>query len=197
MALLRRAQRGDVEAMGEVALAFREVAVRRASGLLADRHEAEDAAQDALLLAFDGLPALRELEAFPAWLCMLVRTAVHRRARRRRPDLIDDPDLDAPADAPEPAAGLISAEVREAVRDAVRGLPPRHRSVVARYYLEERSVADIALDLGLPAGTVKRGLHDGRALLRRRLRDLDPRLAPPSSSDRRSLRLPLRSSESP
>jgi RNA polymerase sigma factor (sigma-70 family) len=198
IALLQRARAGDADAMGELARAFRGAAVRMAATLGADGHEAEDAAQEALLLAFTRLDALREPAAFPGWLQALVRTAVHRRARRRRPDLLDAPALDLPDPpdprTPAPGERLASDEVREAVREAVRGLSPALQVVLERHYLEGRPVAEVAARLGLPEGTVKRRLHDARERLRPRLLGLVP--ARDDDDDptpaRRPLRLPLR-----
>lgn len=53
---------------------------------------------------------------------------------------------------------------------AIRSLPRRQAQVAALFYLEDRSVADIAEILDVTLGTVKRHLHDGRQTLARRLR---------------------------
>lgn len=166
--LLGRAREGDAAAMGEVAEEFRDTVLRSARSMLADAHEAEDAAQDALVLAFERLPTLRDLEAFPGWLQLVVRTAVGRRVRRRRPDLLEPADLEGRGEGEDadPGEGLVKAEVRAAVRDAIRGLSPRLAAVIERHYLEGLPVAEIAARLGLPEGTVKRRLHDARERLR-------------------------------
>jgi RNA polymerase sigma-70 factor (ECF subfamily) len=52
---------------------------------------------------------------------------------------------------------------------AVRSLPRRQAQVIALHYLEDRSVAEIALILGTAGGTVKKHLHEGRRSLTRRL----------------------------
>jgi RNA polymerase sigma-70 factor (ECF subfamily) len=52
---------------------------------------------------------------------------------------------------------------------AIRSLPRRQAQVVALYYLEDRSIAEIAEILAVTNGTVKRHLHDGRRSLARRL----------------------------
>ena len=51
----------------------------------------------------------------------------------------------------------------------VRSLPRRQAQVVALYYLEDRTIADIAEILDMAQGTVKKHLHDGRRTLARRL----------------------------
>ena len=53
---------------------------------------------------------------------------------------------------------------------AIRSLPRRQAQVVALYYLEDRSVAEVAEILDVTLGTVKRHLHNGRQALARRLR---------------------------
>jgi RNA polymerase sigma-70 factor (ECF subfamily) len=53
--------------------------------------------------------------------------------------------------------------------DAVRRLPPRQRDVLVLHYLYDLPVADVATALRRSPGTVKRQLHEGRALLQRAL----------------------------
>jgi RNA polymerase sigma-70 factor (ECF subfamily) len=54
---------------------------------------------------------------------------------------------------------------------AVRALPRRQAQVIALFYLEDRSIAEVAEILDMTTGTVKRHLHDGRLTLARRLRE--------------------------
>lgn len=165
--LLRRARAGDPVAAGEAARALQGTVLTMARRLVGDRTEAEDVAQEALLAAFVHLGELRDEAGLAGWLRALVRTAASRRSRRRRPDLLDPRDLERPAaPARDP---LVAAEVRDAVRAAVRDLTPPNRAVVERHHLDGRSVAETAAELGVPEGTVKRRLHDARAKLRLRL----------------------------
>jgi RNA polymerase sigma-70 factor (ECF subfamily) len=54
---------------------------------------------------------------------------------------------------------------------AVRALPHRQAQVIALFYLDDRSVAEIAEILAVTAGTVKKHLHNGRLALARRLQE--------------------------
>ena len=56
-------------------------------------------------------------------------------------------------------------ETDGALWDAVRRLPEPYRDVVVLHYLYDLPVADVATAIRRPAGTVKRRLHEGRALL--------------------------------
>ena len=185
---LQRARDGDVDAFCYVVTAHRQAALANARALLGDAHRAEDAVQEAFLVALKELPKLRELTAFSGWLRTLVRTTALRAVRRRRPgaELVSEPAVDAP-----PARDLERAERRELVRAAVAELSPKAQGVIERYYLRGLSVQQTAAELGVPQGTVKRRLYEARERLRGRLLGLldSPRPAPRPT--RRGLRLPL------
>jgi RNA polymerase sigma factor (sigma-70 family) len=184
---LRRAQEGDLDAFCYVATAHRAQASSTARSILRDTHQAEDAVQEALLIALTKLPTLNDPLAFSGWLRALVRTACFRSRRRRRPDLAED--LDRPgADLTHDA--VHEGEQRALVRAAVRELPSKAQAVIERFYLRGLSVKETAAELGLPAGTVKRRLHEGRERLRPQLLGFAP--TPTNRPPRpRSLRLPL------
>ena len=54
----------------------------------------------------------------------------------------------------------------EKVRKAMAGLPPEQRAAIALFHLEEMSVAEVAVALDVPAGTVKTRLMNARRKLR-------------------------------
>jgi RNA polymerase sigma-70 factor (ECF subfamily) len=71
---------------------------------------------------------------------------------------------------PMPAADPVEQVGRDLdVLAALAALPPRMRQVCELYYLDDRSVSDIALALGIDPGTVKTQLHRGRIALARSL----------------------------
>jgi RNA polymerase sigma-70 factor (ECF subfamily) len=162
--LLDAVMSGETRALGELVGRFAPTAHRLARSLLRSESLAEDAVQDAFVIALRRLPTLREPEAFPAWFRQVVRTAADRIARRRREAPL--PAGDEPADARAgPPADLIRREVADAVREAVARLPPAGRACVECFYLQERSVAEVAGVLQVPPGTVRRRLFDARARL--------------------------------
>lgn len=166
---LRQAADGDVQAFSYVATAFRDKALAWAREVTGSSHAAEDAAQEALMVAFTQLHTLREPGAFPGWLRTLARTAAMRQARRRRPDTVEAPEREDAAADP-----VVAAEVRQAVRGAVLELSAAQQQVIERFYLQGQKIEQIAIALGLPAGTVKRRLHDAREKLRVRLAGFGP-----------------------
>jgi RNA polymerase sigma factor (sigma-70 family) len=166
---LEQARLGDVQAFGYVAAALRSRVLGWAREVTGDSHAAEDAAQEALVIAFTRLAELRELHAFPAWLRAIVRSAALKQQQKRRPDTIAEPEA-----ATEQEDAAVAAELRQAVQGAVHELSDAQGQVIERHYLQGQKIEEIAAALGLPAGTVKRRLHDAREKLRVKLAGFNP-----------------------
>lgn len=126
-----------------------------------------DIAQDALLEAYRAWETVSRLDAPGAWLRRVtINRSISwqrsvRRAERAQHRLLQPPISDGP-----------EAESKQ-FWDAVRALPERQREVVALFYLEDRSVAQVAEVLSIADGTVKATLHAARRTLSAAL-GLDP-----------------------
>src|SRR5262245_40646818 len=143
--LVQRAAAGDAAAFVELTRRFQQFAFGAALALLRDAALAEDAAQEAFLAAWTGLPRLQEPKAFPGWLRGIVRHHCLRLLRRR--ELATVP-LDAAAALPsaEPAADR-ALERRQQLAQALQALgalPPQLREPATLYYLHDCSQQDIA-----------------------------------------------------
>ncbi|WP_163544649.1 SigE family RNA polymerase sigma factor [Occultella kanbiaonis] len=148
--------------------------LRYASLLVGERRGAEDLVQDALVKVFAGTRRPRDIEDVEAYVRRAILTLYldsyrrHRRWAKVRHLFVVPEGV-----APEPD-GVVSARVD--VTAALRTLSPRERAcVVLRYYVD-LSVPQIAEELGIAQGTVKRYLSDANAALA-------ARLAPDPSSD--------------
>lgn len=138
--------------------------LRFATRLTHDHQAAEDIVQETLLRAWkDPGMADRSVASSRAWLFTVVRHLVVDRwrsaaSRHEAPD----------ADPPERAGADRYGEVLDSllVVDALASLSVQHRQVIAAAYYEGRTVPDIALELQVPAGTVKSRLHYGLRSLR-------------------------------
>ena len=64
---------------------------------------------------------------------------------------------------------FLQKEEAQAVRAAVSRLPQRYRVIVLLYYMEDLSVAQIAVAVRIPAGTVKSRLYHARKILEKEL----------------------------
>ena len=107
IAVVERAQSGDLAAFAELVVAFQDLAVGTAFGWLREIELARDATQEAFLDAHLHLRELREPAAFPAWLRTLVVKHCDRVTRRPRAALTP---LESAFDVP-------AATVRSRLRD--------------------------------------------------------------------------------
>ncbi len=145
-------------------------------GFLADRAEADDVAQEAMLHLFDRLDDWDPGRPWSAWrntvVLNLCRDRVRRRAARRR---AEDRAAEAgfPDRLPDPARAAEGGEVAEVLRAALAELTPREREAFVLRELEGLATGEVAAQLGVGESTVRSLL----TLARRRLRGLlAPRL---------------------
>ncbi len=160
-ALVERARGGDGDAFGALVCRYQGLVIARAYGVLQDRGEAEDAAQEAFLRAFRSLRQLREPAAFAPWLLQTVLNVARRAASKRGRQPAALLDSDAP-DRRVPHPEVI---------EAVAALPEGYRQVIHLHYSQGRSCEEIARLLGLQIGSVTSRLTRARQMLRRMLAD--------------------------
>ena len=133
--------------------------------LLGDVEAAKDAVQEGWSEIIRGLPRLADTRAFPAWAYRIVSRRCARmigkasRDRRLRDAIGREPE----ADSYEASDAGLDAE---RIRGALASLPPEQRAAIALFHLEEMSVAEVAVALDVPAGTVKTRLMNARRRLR-------------------------------
>jgi RNA polymerase sigma-70 factor (sigma-E family) len=142
---------------------------RVALALAGDRHAAEDLLQHVLTRTCARWRHVRENpEGYVRRALYHAQVSTWRRYRRLR---------EVPVDVlPEPPVGdeMAAADIRVAVRQALRRLPPRQRAVLVARFLEDLPEQETAELLGCSIGTVRSQLH--RALAR--LRVIAPELRP-------------------
>ena len=141
-----------------------------AYGVLRNRADAEEVAQDAFARAFRRFQQLRDRDRFRSWLTRMTwRLAIDRwRTDRRR---LAREQLSA-ADAWHPSTeDVASARERAAhVWHAIDNLPDKLRIVVVLSAIEGHDTRELATLLGVPEGTVKSRLFTARKTLAEHLR---------------------------
>ena len=164
--LVASARTGDRKAFDLLARRWQSRLVAHAWRLTGDVEQAREAAQEGWIEIVRGLGRLRDERAFPAWACQIVS----RRCARRIGGLQRDRALAAAA-AAEPVEVFTAPEPGDApamarLRAALAALPPQQRAAVGLFYLEDMDVAQTAIALNVPAGTVKTRLMHARRKLR-------------------------------
>lgn len=142
-------------------------AYRLAGLILGDGNEAQDATQDALLLAWRSAASLRDVTVFQAWFDRILINVCRDRLRRRgKVRLIAIDDAIAPSATHDPFRTILD---RDQILRAMAFLDNDHRIVIVLHYWADLTLEDVAGRLGWPVGTVKSRLHRALATMRGRL----------------------------
>jgi RNA polymerase sigma factor (sigma-70 family) len=148
------------------------MAVGYAYSILGDFHLAEDAAQEAFLDAYRHIVDLREPLAFPSWLRRIVFKHCDRRTRQKTPRTVSFDEVgEERSGDPSPVDVAERNEMRDRLMAALETLSEKQRSVLVLHYMSGHSLSELAAFLNVPAGTIKKRIHDARAHLREALLD--------------------------
>jgi len=169
--LVVRAVAGDRAAFGALVERYAGVARRVARAVLGNRDDADDAAQDAMLLALVKLDQYDARRPFGPWLLRIVANAATDRRRRRSVRRVEPLDAGLTAGGPRPDATAERRALNGRLREALAELPERRRMAVVLFDVEGYSHAEIAAVLGIPEGTVRSEVFHGRRRLRALLAD--------------------------
>lgn len=150
----------DKEEFTRAVLEYESTLYRVAKSMLGSEADCADAAQNALLRAWEKQHTLRDTAYFKTWLTRILinecRAMLRQRARF------------VPLEA-EIAEGEVAPEGGGELYEAVMGLDEKYRLPVVLHYIEGFKTAEIAAMLRLPEGTVKTRLRRAREILREEL----------------------------
>jgi RNA polymerase sigma-70 factor, ECF subfamily len=177
--LVVEAQHGDAGAFDELCQRHRSMILRVAQRITRDQRDAQDAVQDALLSAYLGLPRFNGQSKFHTWLTRIVinsslMTLRKRQAHRNIPkfteslERLNETGWEVADTASDPEKVLLGAERERLVRESIRALPHRLRTVAELSHVHERSSREIAAELGISVSATKTRLFRANSLLRRR-----------------------------
>jgi RNA polymerase sigma-70 factor (ECF subfamily) len=182
--LIREIRAGRTDLYEYFVRQYQKKITRIAYRFLRDVGEADCAAQESFLRAYQSLGSFREGSTFETWLTRICINWCKDRVKRRRLVLyfhqgprrdeigpIDGPEDLAVSSEPSAERRTESREIRERMRQAMEALSPRQRSIFVMKHFEEISIPDIAEITGLDAGTIKSHLFRAARKMRERLSD--------------------------
>lgn len=180
--LAQRVARGDEAAFETIMRRHNRMLYRAARSILKNEAEAEDALQDAYLLAYRRIGSFRGQAQLSTWLARIVINEALARVRRQRrervviPFLPDSNDERSVADESEdamrpepPEQAVMRAQTRCLLENKIDKLPVAFRMVFMLRALEEMSVEETAQALDIPQATVRSRFFRARGLLRESL----------------------------
>jgi RNA polymerase sigma-70 factor (ECF subfamily) len=166
-ALAVRAAAGDATALDALLIEI-EPRVRRICGrMLLYREDAEEAAQDALLLVSTRIHTFAGRSRFTTWLHAVAANSARSTYRSLKRRAAEQPTDDMPT-AADPRTTSVIAGSRLDFLDALEILNVDHPALVEPLLLrdvQELEYSDIAELLDIPLGTVKSRIHSARQIV--------------------------------
>jgi RNA polymerase sigma-70 factor, ECF subfamily len=170
--LVYAARLGDTGAFDALFYRYRDGIYRLSLAITKDPQAADEIVVDTFARAYRALARLEPDDTLRPW---LYRVAINESYDRRpRSGTIATPLEDAAdevtaSEERSPASIAEREETRRVVLAAIDSLDDKHRTVVVLHYLSELALAEIALIVGSPVGTVKSRLHYALRRLRTHL----------------------------
>lgn len=169
--LIQASQNGDTQAFESLVRKYQSLVCAITYSGTGRIDTSEELAQETLLLAWQNLHQLRDLERFPAWLARIARNAVQAWRRKRQRDVVDRAasletagDQAAPAFAP--AETVIQREQASVIQQALEHVPEKYRLPLVLYYREHKSTQEVGSLLELSESAVRQRIARARNMLK-------------------------------
>jgi RNA polymerase sigma-70 factor (ECF subfamily) len=181
---VRRCRQGDQGAFRSLVERYQKKAFAQAFGMVKDRDEAMDVAQEAFVKVYRYLDHFKGDSSFYTWLYRIVANLCVDRIRRKSSSQSpDNEEFDEKVQQEDLAtAGILStklgsnpqkaalrAELAQKIDEALEKIPERHREILLLRELEGMSYEDLARVLKIPKGTVMSRLFHARAKMQQLL----------------------------
>jgi RNA polymerase sigma factor (sigma-70 family) len=137
----------------------------------------DDLIQETFLGCIEGAVRMRGQAGFRTFLFAIAHHVLANHLRRRgrlNARLSSETDVDeapAVASGPSPVAAAVHHQEQRSLLEALRRIPLIHQVALELHYWEDLTAAEIGQELGVPIGTAKTRLRDGRAYLEEQLRE--------------------------
>lgn len=178
--LVARAAQGNGIAFENLMRRYNQLMFRTVRSIMNNDADAEDVAQDAWLKAWRALASFRSESRFSTWLVRIGTNEALGRLRRKKPETVslEDEMTTSKSDtensfhaysAPDAEQSLIQLELRKKLERDIDALPEAFRTVFMLRAVEDMSVEEVSVALGIPAATVRSRFFRARGLLRESL----------------------------
>ena len=176
--LVNRCREGDIDSFRGLVEKYQQRLYLLIYGIVLDREQARDLAQEAFLKAYRSLGSFRGRSSFYTWLYRIAfNLALDAKRKRSGREMMEYDDtrhcepVQAPGgDFPRPDRILLGKELRERLLAGLESLSLPQRTAIVLREWEGRSYDEIAGIMKCSRGTVMSRLHYGREKLRKLLR---------------------------
>ena len=177
---------GNESAFNRLVLGHQQSAYNTAYGLLGNREEALEAAQDAFVRVYKNVQRFKWNCSFKTWLYKIVLNLARSRYRKLKRQhqvinkSIDNPQkyddgteaaVEIPDEKMSPEKHAVDNEIREHIQAGLETLAPDFKEIMILRYVEELTYDEISEILKINQGTVKSRIHRARQELKKVLSD--------------------------
>jgi len=166
--LLQASVAGSKDAFSAIVCRYQALVCAITYSATGDIGTSQELAQETFIRAWRNLRQLEDPGKFRAWLCTIARNLANTSLRGSRRGAAHPfaraAGLSAAGPGPDEAA--VAKERQEIVWAAVGRVPLKYREPLVLFYRRQRSVSEVAADLGLSEDTVRQRLHRGRQLIK-------------------------------
>jgi RNA polymerase sigma-70 factor (ECF subfamily) len=177
LALIGRFQSGDPSAFGDIILKYQDKIYNLCRYMLGNADDAEDAAQDVFLKAYQALPKFQPNASLYTWLYRIAsNTCIDYRRKPVLESLFGWSDegetliLDRASDDPSPEKLYQLKQIDRALQECLGKLSPKLRAIIVLKEVEELSYEEMAETLDISMGTVKSRIARARGELQECMR---------------------------
>ena len=166
--LITQAQEGSHHALNELLSKEQKFLLNLMYQLTGDRAEADDLAQEALILAYRKIRSFRHEASFRTWLSKIAINLFRQRHRRKKKHVpVDVEHIKIPSDKGNPERMVIKSELQTCIiHNLQHHLPGKYRMVLVLRDLQDFSYQEISEVLGWSIGKTKIRLHRARQMFR-------------------------------
>lgn len=176
--MIKRCKNGDRDAFNELFEQYQSKVINIAYGMLSDRDDATDAAQEVFIKVYRNIASFKENSSLSTWIYRITSNVCNDflRKRMRSASTVsistgfdDDKEMDIPDNSPLPEEYAEHNEAQRAVRKAISELSDEYREIITLYDVHDMSYENISAVLKCPVGTVKSRLNRARSALKKKL----------------------------
>ncbi|OLS03471.1 RNA polymerase sigma factor [Tissierella creatinophila] len=176
--LIEKASKGEKESFEKIINIYKNYVFAIILNFIKDSEEVQNISQEVFLQIYISLPKFKE-DNFKAWISRITTNKAidylrKKRARVKESQIDELENIDIKflsVDRNEPESLFIDKENREEIKKKIDSLPEIYRSTIIKFYLEEKSYEEIALEDNVAIKTVESRLYRARLILKENWRD--------------------------